>query len=560
MTVVLDQQFVVHLYGFTEGPGARASYRALSEIWRGCRLLFGMTQPVPGLWLPDLLPASLDGLPEDGEVTIAAQERPGADCQAVLRRHHDVLNLSVALAPPEARAPDGGGWPWWRLFGRQWDSLTAEHTPHLLGEAQIYQTRIEDEPDLAAAATPLYERLSGLLPPPVRTGDGWWRGVSPAPDLAFWECGAEADDRPSRRFLLAVGPEADPVASAWAWSRGDPAIPPLARYLLHAAKLRYQLRVWRRDSQSTGLRSSLDALGGKLRQLGPDAQAEAEMLRLRRLDALLLHTDLRALRQTVEIATDNLGRAFDLTKVLVPGGPFADDTGLARSLLERLTDELAALGIAADQAEHLTNAGSRSAPRESTPGPESGTAQNVFVVHGRDEPARVAVFALLRALGLRPLEWEDLVAMTGQATPYLGEVIARSLPLARAVVVIMTPDDVVQLHPDLRPESHENRPSLQARPNVLLELGMALVVHPERTLLLVVGDQRPVSDLGGRNFIRVSGEPGFREKVALRLRLAGCPVDLGSEGWRTAGDFAALTALRREPIPLPKPDEAAPRE
>ncbi len=52
--------------------------------------------------------------------------------------------------------------------------------------------------------------------------------------------------------------------------------------------------------------------------------------------------------------------------------------------------------------------------------------RNVFVVHGRDEAARRALFEFLRALDLQPLQWETLVQETGSAAPSLREAIARA--------------------------------------------------------------------------------------------------------------------------------------
>ncbi|GII65287.1 hypothetical protein Skr01_53720 [Sphaerisporangium krabiense] len=606
MTTILDQQLVAHLYAPTDGPDAGAAYRALREIWRYCRLSLHMSEPIPGIGLPHLLPESPDSFPTGGEVALAAQERPGADCQAVLRRHHDLFNLSIALAPPEATAPDDGDWPWWRMLDLQWDAVLAQHTPHLVGEARLYLARVGDETGVRAAGPALYDHLNDLLPKAARGRPGR-RGVPASDGLALWETVPAPDERPARRFLLAIAPGADPAASAWVWSRGDTAIPPLARYLLHAAKIRYELRVWLRDGQARQLRDTIERLATELRRLGAGAAVQAELLRLRRLDALMLHADLRALRHTVDIAADNLGRAFDLSALVAPDGPFADDAGLARSLLERLDDELAYLAMATDRATHLTAhdvpvltppAAAVIPPspgRSSAPPPVSATgtsaddvpavilppsdpsvvtkpeaaqpssiaarpvvpslpgvadAKNVFVVHGRDEPVRQAVFTFLRALDLRPLQWEDLVKMTGKPSPFLGEVVAQSMLLAQAVVVVMTPEDVVHLHPDLyepQESSAEARRALQARPNVLLELGMALAVHPDRTLIMLIGDQRPVTDLGGRNYVRVTGTPDFRVKIANRLRLAGCPVDTTGTDWLTAGDFTALTAHDRTP-------------
>ncbi|MFE1318044.1 CATRA conflict system CASPASE/TPR repeat-associated protein [Kitasatospora phosalacinea] len=561
MTALLDQQLVVHLYAPTDGPDAEAARRGLADIWRGCRTAFGMTDPVPGTGLPHLLPADLfaaEPLPAPPqaplrvreEFAVAAQERAGTDCQAVLRRHHDVWNLSVALSPQPGGHPPGPGW--WAGAEDNWQALSGRWNPHLLGRSLIRLARVDAVPAVLAADPGLAERFG-----PARAGAGLPLGGALAADgpLALWEGGDGADERAERRFLLALAPGADARASAWVWSRGDTAIPPLARYLLHAAKLRHQLRVWQRDGRTRAVRTALDGVAAELRRLGADDAVLAELLRLRRLEALLLHGDLRELRRTVEIAADNLGRSVGPELPSAATGPFAEDADLARSLLERLDDELAYLGVSVDRAAHLERppAPSTGPPATASAAPEAPAAappersREVFVVHGRDEPSRRAVFAFLRALGLRPLEWEELVARTGQSSPYLGETVARAMPLAQAVVVVLTPEDVVRLHPELAPgRDPELRPALQPRPNVLLELGMALAVHPDRTVILLAGEQRPVTDLGGRNYVRLTGGPECRSKIAGRLRLAGCPVDTSGQDWLRAGDFAALAALHRE--------------
>jgi len=44
----------------------------------------------------------------------------------------------------------------------------------------------------------------------------------------------------------------------------------------------------------------------------------------------------------------------------------------------------------------------------------------VFVVHGRNVAVRDSMFNFLRAIGLRPLEWETAVGLTAKASPYIG--------------------------------------------------------------------------------------------------------------------------------------------
>ena len=65
--------------------------------------------------------------------------------------------------------------------------------------------------------------------------------------------------------------------------------------------------------------------------------------------------------------------------------------------------------------------------------------RNVFVVHGRNEPARLAIFSFLRSIGLQPIEWSQAVAATGEASPYIGTVLDGAFDAAQAVVVLMTP-------------------------------------------------------------------------------------------------------------------------
>jgi hypothetical protein len=165
----------------------------------------------------------------------------------------------------------------------------------------------------------------------------------------------------------------------------------------------------------------------------------------------------------------------------------------------------------------------------------------VFVVHGRNTPVRDAMFGLLRALGLRPLEWDTAVGLTGKASPYIGEVLDAAFGHATAVVVLMTPDEVAYLDPRWAsgPSDAETNPAPQARPNVLFEAGMALGRNPDHTLLVEVGSVRPFSDVGGRHAIRLSNEPASRQSFATRLRNTGLEVDTTGTDWLSIGDFTA---------------------
>jgi|GEM_PF-3206513 len=171
----------------------------------------------------------------------------------------------------------------------------------------------------------------------------------------------------------------------------------------------------------------------------------------------------------------------------------------------------------------------------------------VFVVHGRNERARDALFQFLRTIGLKPIEWSEAIRATGNPSPYVGEILDAAFSLAQAVVVLMTPDDMAYLREPLRGVKelpYEIEPTGQARPNVLFEAGMALGRHPRRTVLVELGDLRPFSDVAGRHAVRIDNTTQKRHDLADRLALAECPVDLTGRDWHTAGDFeAALEGL-----------------
>jgi predicted nucleotide-binding protein len=189
--------------------------------------------------------------------------------------------------------------------------------------------------------------------------------------------------------------------------------------------------------------------------------------------------------------------------------------------------------------------------------------RKVFVVHGRDREARNALFSFLRDLDLHPLEWEELVAATGSTSPFTGQVVAaRAFTDAQAVVVLFTPDDEARLHASLHQDDepeHETELTGQARPNVLLEAGMALGANPDRTILVELGRLRPVSDLAGRNVVRLGSTNAPLNALAHRLEAAGCQVNRANPAWMDPARFAALAARSRQAEDSKPPTGELPR-
>jgi predicted nucleotide-binding protein len=192
---------------------------------------------------------------------------------------------------------------------------------------------------------------------------------------------------------------------------------------------------------------------------------------------------------------------------------------------------------AAARAEDVTDDLISAPPGSST---ETGAApvrvdpRRVMVVHGRDEEARRATFDFLRAIGLDPAEWRKLIAETGKGSPYIGEVLEQAFEGAAAVLVLLTPDDQAKLRDELigagDPE-YERNLSPQARPNVLFEAGMAFGLHPDRTVLVELGELRPFSDVLGRHVVRLNGTEQRLREIVTRLRTAGCAIDDSGDDW-----------------------------
>jgi predicted nucleotide-binding protein len=164
----------------------------------------------------------------------------------------------------------------------------------------------------------------------------------------------------------------------------------------------------------------------------------------------------------------------------------------------------------------------------------------VFVVHGRDEALRKSMFAFLRALGLKPMEWGDALAEAKGANPQIENIIDTAMSRVQAVVVLFSPDEEARLKEALcgrGEKSTEGKLAGQPRPNVLFEAGLALGRHPEKTLLVQVGKVRGFTDIAGRHLAKLTNETARRNDVANRLEKIGCIISKRGDDWMTEGDF-----------------------
>lgn len=191
------------------------------------------------------------------------------------------------------------------------------------------------------------------------------------------------------------------------------------------------------------------------------------------------------------------------------------------------------------------------------PNPKTDYRQKrVMVIYGHDEEANTALFDCLRAMGLQPQEWGQLIQQSQAGSPYIGVVLDEAFKSVQAVVAFFTPDEHVVARASCEAGQYAWR--LQARPNVLIEAGMALVTHPRETILLVLGDQELPSDLSGRHFIRLDGTGIPLKDLGERLKTAGCAVELSGTDWLNPGRFPNRDNVQAKPTRRRKPSESDP--
>ena len=142
-------------------------------------------------------------------------------------------------------------------------------------------------------------------------------------------------------------------------------------------------------------------------------------------------------------------------------------------------------------------------------------ANNVFVVHGRDEGAKEAVARFLTKL--------DLIPTILHEEPNQGRTVIEKFEQNAVVpfaVVLLTPDDVGSLR--------ENQSNLRprARQNVIFELGYFIgSLGRKRVCALTKGDVEEPSDYEGVVYIPLDDSGAWKMGLVKELKSAGLDVD-----------------------------------
>ncbi len=267
-----------------------------------------MSNPISHTGLPTCLPTDFEDFPV--ESAIAGIEDGSADLQAIARRDHDVVNLSIAFASPydsRARRLRIGSAlpPGWFEFDRWWREISSLGTDAQLGVVTVFQA--QSDRDVAELAIEVRNTL-----PRQEEQTRWWEQPWTNPQgFHVWEISPQ-DERSHRCLAVVVPHHQSSALNEWTWSRGDTALPPLARYLMHAAKLRRQTRVRGNGRSVSELLKRADdrreRLAGSVSPLSGAGTAEEDWNGLHADDIALTGAlaELRAMRNTVKIAIDNM--------------------------------------------------------------------------------------------------------------------------------------------------------------------------------------------------------------------------------------------------------------
>jgi nucleoside phosphorylase len=330
---VTEQEMSVHVFAHAGGPNAAAAWRRVQALWLLCHAV-GMTEPVATLGIPAALPTN----PPRCSTVVAVCQSPDTHLQAVLRVEHDVLVVSLLAAHPNRT---------WAALEPELTALVGDHAgPGVFGSAWLYLGKTAEPP--AAASAPI-------------TGPGgdarWCLGADLESGVTARELGTRVDTRSLRRLLVLAPSMRDLELGRWTWSDGTPAMPALARYLMHMAKVRYQVRV---HADFPGVdplcREAESAMARMAATEPPDRAARQDLTRvISRIAAVV--TALRTMQRTVEIARYNAALVLERAPDPEPAETstlFGDDDTLARHFLLVLDDDRAYLENQLDGAKSIS--------------------------------------------------------------------------------------------------------------------------------------------------------------------------------------------------------------
>ncbi|WP_406063075.1 CATRA conflict system CASPASE/TPR repeat-associated protein [Micromonospora sp. NBC_00860] len=334
---VTEPALLAHAFFAADGRGPEhGGETGLRALWDAMAKI-GLVQEIAGI-PEELRPVAVGGFTERLTVLGGLQTADGAG-QFIVYQDHDVLGASLLLAP------DTAGTSWIGLQ-REWEKVLGEElaVTGAFGSAVVYLAQVNGE----IAAHTSIKPLLALLPAADRANPAkamFDRGIS------LWElppigAGAVAQHR---RFAAIAPPSEKDALDRWLWSDDRPGLVPFTRYLLHAAKLRYQQLVLVRDLPAVreaiaDARKQCDALTAELQHPLPPVRLRATSGRLagaqsRERGLVDSLSRIRAMAGTVHTAERNMTAALEKPAIDQPGSPLDNDRHIAAWLTDQLATE-----------------------------------------------------------------------------------------------------------------------------------------------------------------------------------------------------------------------------
>ncbi|MGW5311211.1 CATRA conflict system CASPASE/TPR repeat-associated protein [Nocardia thailandica] len=341
-----DQELIGHLFAPADGPRAATACAQLQAFWAAARRQLEIDVAIPATGVPGDLPADVFGRDDR---TLAVAENRTTDYQLVARRRGGVVAVSLVFAAPEdgaeRRRRIGSPVPAdWHQFHRWWQQLCLGGVDAMLGTALVFQAKVDTD----VGAADLREAL------PI---SGHWSApqvVDASARLAVREL--DAPGRAERVVFVEARRGRENELSDWTWSDGSVAMPPLARYLMHAAELRYQDEVL---GNGDGVQAQVEQARRDLAALvegwaahdhrGGRADIARALIRDQSVLSLAL-SELHAVRRAVAIAEGNLDAAVpfrigtDADRVRALHHRLGDDIEDVRSLVDEIRTQRALIG------------------------------------------------------------------------------------------------------------------------------------------------------------------------------------------------------------------------
>ena len=349
-----EPSLVVHAFApLTAGSSDQvAAQTHMRSMWEACERL-GMSEgPLPGVGTSFLWPENASG----GFKIAAASGTPGAGPgrQALMFSRHDIVGLAIAFDDPSSSKELDG----WRELLEMWKGATGELVvpDAMLGETLTFLCAY-DATSTDALGTTVERAMRSCG---VRV---WNTPYEPQAGIVLWD----GDEPSGLRVVAALAPlgSRDELSRLFWWA-GEQELARMTQYQVHAAKVRYEERVYalrkadlataservaRAVDESLSVHGDLDA-----RSTSATGAAERRLIEAQADSAGLVIqlSYLRALRRTMDIARHNMSVSAPGAAGAAPDSMIDRDRALAMRLSAQIEHDIGYAEAVAERAQHAT--------------------------------------------------------------------------------------------------------------------------------------------------------------------------------------------------------------